>query len=50
VASKAEKYRATADACDEAAAKSHDPEVKRQYLELAVQWRDLAKQAERGYR
>jgi hypothetical protein len=46
---KTEQYRANADACDKEAAKSHDTEVKRQFSELASQWRDLAKQAERQF-
>jgi hypothetical protein len=44
---KTEQYRANADMCDKEAAKAQDPEVKRQFSELASQWRDLAKHAER---
>jgi hypothetical protein len=43
---RAERYRVRAAECDQAAVKFSDPETRTLYLDLAHQWRDLARQAE----
>jgi len=45
--SRSEEFRAHAVECRELASRIRDPEVKRQYEELARQWLELAEQAER---
>jgi hypothetical protein len=42
MSSKAEEYRAKADDCDKQAEQAKDPETRRQFLELARQWRVMA--------
>jgi hypothetical protein len=46
--SKADKYRAKAQECETQAERAPDPDIKRQYKEMAVQWRRLAEAAEKG--
>jgi hypothetical protein len=43
---RAERYRVRAAECDQAAKKFSDPESRTLYLDLAQQWRDLARQVE----
>jgi len=45
--SRSEEFRAHAAECRELANRIRDPEVKRQYEELARQWLELAEHAER---
>jgi len=45
--SRSEEFRAHAAECRELANRIRDPEVKRQYEELARQWLELAEYAER---
>jgi hypothetical protein len=47
VAYKTEEYRVKAAECDHRAASTRDVEVQKQYQELARQWRELVKQADR---
>ena len=42
----AERYSEKAAYCEEAAQKVRDPETRTLYLDLAHQWRELARQAE----
>jgi hypothetical protein len=44
---RADEYRARAVQCEERAKRARDPEVKRQYQELAHQWLEMANQADR---
>lgn len=44
---KADDYRAKAAECERKASEAHDTEVKRDLVEAARYWRDLAEQAER---
>ena len=44
---KAEQFRAHADECERRASHSRDPQLKAQFMELASDWRQLAKQVER---
>ena len=44
---RSKEFRAHAAECRELARRIRDPEVKRQYEELARQWVELAEQAER---
>jgi hypothetical protein len=48
--SRSEEFRAHAAECRKLASGIRDPEVKRQYEELARQWIELAEQAERHCR
>jgi hypothetical protein len=41
-----DQFRASADAAEASAAAAFSPDLKRQFHELAVQWRDLARQAD----
>jgi hypothetical protein len=43
---RAERYRGKAAHCEEAARRVSDPETRTLYLDLAHQWRELARQAE----
>jgi DNA primase len=45
--SRSKEFHAHAAECRELASRIRDPEVKRQYEELARQWVELAEQAER---
>jgi hypothetical protein len=45
--SRSEEFRAHATECRELASRIRDPEVKRQYEELARQWLELAELTER---
>ena len=45
--SRQEEFRARAAECEELAKQARDPEVKRQYEDLARQWRELADRADR---
>jgi hypothetical protein len=47
VLSRQEGFRAQAAECEELARQARDSEVKRQYEDLARQWRVLADQADR---
>jgi hypothetical protein len=40
-------YRTKAAECEQKAKKARDPEVKRDFFELARQWREVAEQIER---
>jgi hypothetical protein len=42
----ANRYRAKAAECEQKAKEATDPEVNRDYAELARQWRELAEQIE----
>ena len=42
---RAERYSEKAAHCEEAAQKVRDPETRTLYLDLARQWRELARQA-----
>jgi hypothetical protein len=44
--SKADEYRAKAQGCKESAASARDPEIKKQFEELAQQWWAMAQQIE----
>jgi len=44
--SKAGEYRAKAQGCQDSAASARDPEIKRQFEELAGQWWAMANQVE----
>jgi hypothetical protein len=44
---RAERYRRRAAECEQAAEKPMNPETKTVYLDLAHQWRDLARQTEK---
>ena len=44
---RAEEYRTQARECAERAKLSRDPETKRQYEDMARQWLELAKRAEK---
>jgi hypothetical protein len=44
---RAEQYRLRAKEAEEQASKIHDTQLKEGFLEIARQWRELAKQAER---
>jgi hypothetical protein len=46
--SEIEHYKKMAEHCEREAEALPDIEIKRQFIELARQWRDLAKHAERG--
>jgi hypothetical protein len=50
VISKADEYRAKAAECDHRAAATSDIDIKEQFEDLARQWREMAKQAERTFR
>lgn len=39
-------YRARAEAAEKSAAEAKSPDIKRQFRELATQWRDLGRQAD----
>jgi len=43
---RSEEYRAKADECERLAAPTGDHDIKRQLLDIAHQWRDLAENAE----
>jgi hypothetical protein len=47
LSSKADHYQAKAAECEQKAKQAHEPEVKRDFAELARQWCSLAEQAER---
>jgi hypothetical protein len=42
-----ERLHAKADECERAAASTRDPSAKQVYADLALQWRELAEQAEK---
>jgi hypothetical protein len=44
---KADEYRAKAQECEAQAESAPDPAIKRQYKEMAVQWRRLAEAVEK---
>jgi hypothetical protein len=44
---KALGYLLRADECERRAAAARDPEIRRQYEDLARQWREMAAQVER---
>jgi hypothetical protein len=44
---KAAEYRARADQAEQLANKTHDPEAKQIYRDIARQWREMGEQAER---
>lgn len=41
-----DQYRASAEAAEAAAATAATPDLEREFLALAAQWRDLARQAD----
>ena len=43
----AEQYRLRAKEAEHQAEMTSDPDIKRQFLDIARQWQDLANQAER---
>jgi hypothetical protein len=43
---RAQRYRVKATDCEQAAKKLTDPETRTLYLDLAQQWRELARQVE----
>jgi hypothetical protein len=47
VPSRQEEFRFRQAECEERAKQSRDPEVRRQYEDLARQWREMADRAER---
>jgi hypothetical protein len=46
---RSEEFRARAAECSELARRVRDPEIKRQYEEMARQWLELAEQTERRH-
>jgi len=46
VLTKSEEYRAKADECEWLAAQTSDPDIKRQLLDIAHQWRAMANNSE----
>jgi hypothetical protein len=46
--SRADYYRTKANECEQKAKKARDPVVKRDFFELARQWREVAEQVERA--
>jgi len=50
MSSQSDQYRIRAEDCVIRAAQTNDREVRRQYEELAEQWRHLAEDAERDAR
>jgi hypothetical protein len=48
VTTRAEQYRIQAKECAERAKLARDPEMKRQYEDMAKQWLDLTKRVEEG--
>jgi hypothetical protein len=47
--SREEEYRRQAEQADQLADSAVDPEIKRQFREIANGWRELAAQVERGW-
>ena len=50
VLTKSEEYRAKADECEWLAAQTSDPDIKRQLLDIARQWRAMANNSEQHRR
>ena len=45
---RSEIYRGRAEECEYLAAKTHNPEVKRQFITIARLWREMAEKHERN--